>query len=40
MVERGVIYRDVTPANFVVVERSNRLYIVDFQGALVRERKT
>jgi hypothetical protein len=36
MVERGVIYRDLTPANLVLAEYSNRLYIVDFQDALLR----
>jgi hypothetical protein len=39
MVERGVIYRDVTPANTVIAECSQRLYIIDFQDALLRARR-
>ena len=40
MVERGVTYRDVTPANTVIAECSQRVHIVDFQDALLRARKT
>jgi predicted Ser/Thr protein kinase len=36
LVERGVIHRDVHAANFIVAERSNRLYIVDFQVSHLR----
>ena len=39
MVERGVIYRDVTPANTVIAECSQRLYIIDFQDALLRAKR-
>jgi tRNA A-37 threonylcarbamoyl transferase component Bud32 len=36
LVERGVIHRDVHAANFIVAERSNRLYIIDFQVSHLR----
>ena len=39
MIERGVTYRDVTPANTVIAECSQRVYIIDFQDALLRARK-
>jgi serine/threonine protein kinase len=39
MVERGVIYRDLKPPNALIAECSHRLYIIDFQDALLRARK-
>jgi hypothetical protein len=40
MVERGVVYRDLKPANMIIAECSQRLYVIDFQDALLRARKT
>jgi len=39
MVERGVIYRDLKPPNAIIAECSHRLYIIDFQDALLRAGK-